>query len=169
MESGGEASWLNLLRSFRLVAYYPPSLGILRGVTQIERIESEEAMKALGARLAAGFGRGAVVLLDGPLGAGKTTLVRGILEALGHREPVRSPTFNLIQVFETQPPVMHADLYRVASADGLGLEEYLETHLCLIEWPDRATGLIAEGEAWRIRIEFSGEGREIRIQPPLAR
>ena len=124
-------------------------------------------MRAVGAELSSVLAAGDVVLLEGELGAGKTTLVRGVLEALGHRGPVRSPTFNLIQTFETNPPVMHADLYRVRSASGTGLEDYLDTHLCFIEWPDRAFGLIDPEDAWIIRIEFAGSARRVEIVPPL--
>ena len=124
-------------------------------------------MRALGAELVGGLGVGDVVLLEGPLGAGKTTLVRGMLAGLGHREPVRSPTFNLIQTFDTELPVMHADLYRVKGWQGIGIEDYLDSHLCLIEWPDRAVGLVELGSAWRVAIEFSGEGRVVTIESPL--
>ena len=118
------------------------------------------------AELATLFRVGDVVLLDGPLGAGKTTWVRGLLEALGHVGGVRSPTYNLIQTFETSPPVMHADLYRVKGYDGIGLEDYLETHLCLIEWPDRAAGLVDPADCWRISIEFDGEARRATLTLP---
>jgi len=128
---------------------------------------SEAETRKLGARLAAGLTAGAVVLLEGQLGAGKTTFVRGVLEALGHHGPVRSPTFNLIQSFTTNPPVMHADLYRVSSYHGIGLEDYMDTHVCLIEWPDRALGLTPEEGCWRVEFTIEGLGRRIRIRPPL--
>src|SRR4051812_35400044 len=99
-------------------------------------VETEAEMRKLGAELNGRFSPGDVILLSGELGAGKTTLVRGYLEGLGHKETVRSPTFNLIQLFETNPPVLHADLYRLKSYVGLGLEDYLETHVCFVEWPD---------------------------------
>jgi tRNA threonylcarbamoyladenosine biosynthesis protein TsaE len=130
--------------------------------------ENEEATRALGAALSAKLAIGDVVLLDGPLGAGKTTFVRGLVESLGFIGPVRSPTFNLVQTFDTSPPVMHADLYRVSSYQGIGIEEYLDSHLCLIEWPDRATGLVEPTKAWQIHIDFSGQGRIIRVEPPTA-
>lgn len=135
-------------------------------MTERLEIRDEAAMRALGGKLSARWGVGDVVFLSGPLGAGKTTLVRGLVESLGVREPVRSPTFNLIQTFPTQPPVMHADLYRVASHAGIGIEDYLDTHLCLIEWPDRATGMLSEDEAWSIEIEFAPSGRIVTVRPP---
>lgn len=124
-------------------------------------------MRALGAALGREFAPGDVVFLEGDLGAGKTTLVRGLLEGLGHTGAVRSPTFNLLQTFETKPPVLHADLYRVQGAEGIGLEDYFETHVSLIEWPDRAHGLIDPAEAWRVRIDFVPEGRTVEVRRPL--
>lgn len=123
-------------------------------------------MRALGAKMAREWQAGEVVFLEGPLGAGKTTFVRGLLEGLGVEEPVRSPTYNLVQTFDTNPPVLHADLYRVGSYAGIGLEDYLDTHLCLIEWPDRAAGLVRDGEAWLVKIGFSEEGRTVEIRRP---
>jgi tRNA threonylcarbamoyladenosine biosynthesis protein TsaE len=127
---------------------------------------SEQATRQAGAELAAKLRPGDAVLFWGELGAGKTTMIRGLLEALGHEGPVRSPTFNLIQTFPTTPPVMHADLYRVKSYQGIGLEDYLETHICLIEWPDRLDGLLDPSTCWNVRIGFLGDGREIAIEEP---
>ena len=129
-------------------------------------LKDEAATRALGAELAKKLKPGDVVLLSGELGAGKTTLVRGLVEALGHVGPVRSPTFNLIQTFATNPPVMHADLYRVKSYQGIGVEDYLSTHVCLIEWPDRAEGLIDFDDCWRVAIEFAEIGREATVVQP---
>jgi len=135
-------------------------------VTETFPVADEKAMRALGASLSAGFGSGDLLLLEGELGAGKTTFVRGVLGALGVSEGVRSPTFNLIQVYGTEPPVMHADLYRLTSGLGIGLEEYFDDHLCLIEWPERGHDLLEGIPAWRIRIEFAGEGRVVHVTPP---
>ena len=126
----------------------------------------DEATRHWAASRAAGFQSGDIVLLEGPLGAGKTTWVRGLLGALGYLGAVRSPTFNLIQTFDTSPRVMHADLYRVKSYQGIGLEDYLESHLCLIEWPDRAEGLVSPDECWRLNIQFEGSGRRVKLTPP---
>ena len=127
-------------------------------------LADEAATRALGAALAQRLSPGDLVRLEGPLGAGKTTLVRGLLEALGYVGPVRSPTFNLLQAFETSPPILHADLYRVASAEGTGLEDYLDSHVVLVEWPDRLPG--DPREDWRITISFDGEGRRAIIELP---
>jgi tRNA threonylcarbamoyladenosine biosynthesis protein TsaE len=121
-------------------------------------------MRELGAKLP--LKPGDTVYLYGDLGAGKTTLVRGFVEAHGEEKIVRSPTFNLIQMFDTDPPVLHADLYRVQSYRGLGIEDYLETQVCFIEWPDRAEGLLGEGEAWIIKIDFSSDGRVVSVDRP---
>lgn len=123
-------------------------------------------MRTLGGTLAASFQAGEVVFLHGDLGAGKTTFVRGLLAGLGWAGEVRSPTFNLLQTYSVVPPVLHADLYRVASWQGIGIEDYLDSHLCLIEWPDRMAGLVDEAEAWHVRIEFEGEGRRVTVDPP---
>ena len=89
--------------------------------------------------------------------------VRGFLGALGHLGAVRSPTFNLIQTFETTPPVVHADLYRLDSAEGLGLEDYLTDSVALIEWPERAAEFFGSEftEVW-FRVLNESE-REISV------
>jgi len=74
-----------------------------------------------------------------------------------------------MQSFDTVPPVLHVDLYRVPSHEGLGIEDYLETHICLIEWADRAVGLLPDADVWRVRLEFAGEGRRVLMVPPRAR
>lgn len=125
--------------------------------------KDEKEMLELGASLVREFRAGDVIFLSGELGAGKTTLVRGMLAGLDFEGGVRSPTFSLIQVYDTEPPVVHVDLYRVQSHAGLGLEDYLEEHLVLIEWPDRAVGLVSGWEVCRIGIEFDGEGRRVTV------
>ncbi len=131
----------------------------------LRRSSGEAETRAVAAELARWLTAGEVVLLDGPLGVGKTTWVRGALEALGYKGPVRSPTFNLIQVFETKPPVAHADLYRVDSSEGLGLDELLHSHLLFVEWPDRFAELPV-AECWRVTLAFDGDARAISVQPP---
>jgi tRNA threonylcarbamoyl adenosine modification protein YjeE len=100
------------------------------------------ATDALAARIAAGLRRGDCVALKGDLGAGKTTLARAILRKLGVAEHVPSPTFTLVQTYETsRGPVFHFDLYRVGDArelEELGFEEALDNGIALVEWPERA-------------------------------
>ncbi|HLK13623.1 MAG TPA: tRNA (adenosine(37)-N6)-threonylcarbamoyltransferase complex ATPase subunit type 1 TsaE [Fimbriimonadaceae bacterium] len=128
-------------------------------------VHGEIEMMAFGGRLARTLRAGDVVTLSGPLGAGKTTLARGFLLGLGWKGHVRSPTYNLIHTYPTDPPVMHADLYRLTSADGLGLEEFLDTHLCLIEWPDRlGDALKGRSGVTQVVIEFEGEGRRVMVE-----
>lgn len=140
---------------------FPPT-----GIEGVHVVQKDAETMHLAARFSAGLGAGDVVLLSGPLGAGKTTFVRGFLRALGHEGPVRSPTFNLIQAFDTEPPVCHVDLYRVSSASGLGLEDYLDTHVLLIEWPDRLGAWIDPRQCWQVTIGFEGDGRRIEIHRP---
>ena len=132
----------------------------------IHEVPTPEAMHSLAAELVHKWQEGDLILLHGELGAGKTTFVRGALAELGVTEGVRSPTFNLLQVFETNPPVLHADLYRVKSAFGIGIEDYLETHLCFIEWPENGAYLLDGLPAWNIRITAQSEGRLVQIDPP---
>ena len=100
------------------------------------------ATTELGEKIAAALVRGAAVALEGDLGAGKTTLARAILRALGVRETVPSPTFTLVQTYETDRfPVRHYDFYRIESEqeiDELGLDDALAEGAALVEWPERA-------------------------------
>jgi tRNA threonylcarbamoyl adenosine modification protein YjeE len=104
------------------------------------------ATETLGARIAGWLGKGSAVALEGDLGAGKTALARGILRALGVTESVPSPTFTLVQTYDTSKfPVRHYDLYRIERAseiEELGLDEALAEGAILVEWPERAGGLM---------------------------
>lgn len=124
--------------------------------------------EAFAAEFAASMRPGDLVALSGELGVGKTTFVRGVLRAIGYDGPVRSPTFNLMQVYDTQPPVVHSDLYRVRSAAGIGLEDYFETHVCLVEWPDREAEWF-DDSSWRLSFSFAGDGRRVEIAAPSGR
>lgn len=137
--------------------------------TECRHVGSEAEMRALGARLARELKPGEIVLLKGELGAGKTTLVRGVLAELGHQGPVRSPTFNLLQAFDTEPPVLHVDLYRVGSGEGLGIEDYLNRCVCFVEWPDLEASWLDRSSAWHVEIQFEGQGRKVKIQRPAMR
>jgi tRNA threonylcarbamoyladenosine biosynthesis protein TsaE len=108
------------------------------------------------------------VTLSGDLGAGKTTLVRGLLRALGHEGAVKSPTYTLVESYELPPyEVHHFDLYRLPEGHataGLGFEDYLRPGaLCLIEWPERDPRLLGSA-ALRLHLEGVGEARTIRVE-----
>lgn len=127
------------------------------------------ATKALGARIAAGLKPGAVVALWGDLGAGKTSLAREILRALGVMEDVPSPTFTLVQPYETpRLAVAHYDLYRLKSPrelDELGFREALEDGAVLVEWPERAPDYLPD-ETLHLRLSIDGDGRRVKITGP---
>jgi tRNA threonylcarbamoyl adenosine modification protein YjeE len=133
-------------------------------------LADEAATVTLGARIAAGLAPGDAVALAGDLGAGKTTLARAILEALGVAETVPSPTFTLVQHYETRRlSVDHFDLYRIereSELEQLGLDDALADGAALIEWPERA-GAHLPSDTLRIDLEIVGEGsRRARIAGP---
>ena len=115
---------------------------------------------AVGAKLAELARRGDVIAISGPLGVGKTTLVRGYLAALGYQEEVPSPTFAIVQPYETlDPPAWHVDLYRLenrAEIAELGLDA-AEDAVLLVEWPERA-GENAWPQALRLSLDFAPAG-----------
>lgn len=104
---------------------------------------SSEETESFGAAFAKALTPGSIVLLNGTLGMGKTTFVRGMLKALGWRE-VRSPSFTLVNEYDSTIPVAHADLYRLEKVDfrDLGLDEYSDDGwVVVIEWPERLTSV----------------------------
>lgn len=104
------------------------------------RLADAEATEAFGRALAALLRAGDVVALAGALGAGKTVLARGVLRGLGFSGDVASPTFPIVQVYDSDPPLWHVDLYRIEAAGELaelGLDEARESAAMLIEWPER--------------------------------
>jgi tRNA threonylcarbamoyladenosine biosynthesis protein TsaE len=121
------------------------------------------AMQTYGAAIAARVQAGDVVALTGGLGAGKTTLARAILAALGHAGEVPSPTFTIIETYEAphlRLPVVHADFYRLRSPDEIaeiGLDDYREGAVLLAEWPDHAGGFDREPGCLAITLELVGE------------
>jgi len=131
-------------------------------------------MRALGARLAnalraARLTEPFVFGLSGDLGAGKTTLVGGLLTALGHEGPARSPTYTLIEPYRLAGrDLFHCDLYRLrdpAELDDLGLRDLLVGPVVLlVEWPERAGGRLRDPDV-RLQIEYSGEGRSLSLTP----
>jgi tRNA threonylcarbamoyladenosine biosynthesis protein TsaE len=123
-----------------------------------------------GAVLAGCIAPGMVVTLEGDLGAGKTTLVRGLLRAAGVTGPVKSPTFDLVEHYPLSNIYFyHIDLYRFTNADdweGAGLAEcFRDDSVCLVEWPAQAGGRLATPDlALELTWPSRGEGRELRIR-----
>ncbi len=129
------------------------------------------AMEAFGTTIAARVRAGDVIALEGGLGAGKTTLARAIIAALGHDGEVPSPTFTIIETYDPPQlrlPVVHADFYRLnspAEAVELGLDEYRENAVLIAEWPDHAGGFAQERGCLSIRLETEDDGRLAIVEP----
>jgi len=129
------------------------------------------ATAAYGARIAAALRPGDVVALSGGLGAGKTTLARAIIGALGHQGEVPSPTFAILEVYDSPPlrlPLVHADFYRLeepSEVEELGLDDYREGAALLAEWPEHAGGFAHESTCLSIRLEPADTGRIAIVDP----
>ncbi len=127
-------------------------------------LEDLEATRALGRYLVQQPERPSLLLLEGTLGAGKTSLVQGIASAVGIDEPITSPTFALAQHYpQGEPPLVHLDLYRLelaAAADDLFLQEEEEAvgmgAILVVEWSERLS--LALPEAWRVKLTHRSEG-----------
>ena len=137
------------------------------------RLSDLEATQALGAELAQQLPAEAILLLKGPLGAGKTSLVQGIALALGIGEPITSPTFALAQHYmDGNPPLIHLDLYRLEqpnAADDLFLQEDEEAKaigaFMAVEWPERLS--LNLPEAWQLQLSLTNDGgRCAQLKPP---
>ncbi len=127
------------------------------------------AMEAFGARIADRLRPGDVVALSGGLGAGKTTLARGIIAALGHRGEVPSPTFTILETYDAlRLPLVHADFYRLErpqEADELGLDDYRLGAALIAEWPEHAGGFANERGCLAVTLEIHGDGRRAIVEP----
>ena len=135
-------------------------------------LTTEAATDAVGQHLAAQLRIGDVIALSGPLGVGKTSLARSIIKALGQDGEVPSPSFAIVQPYETlDPPLWHVDLYRIDRADELaelGLESVLDDAAMVVEWPERA-GPDMWPEALRLSLAFAPDGaRRLTAQVPAA-
>ena len=121
---------------------------------------SEAATEALGVALWKTLRTPDCVLLEAPLGTGKTALARGMVRAGGHAGEVPSPTYAIVQPYETDPPLYHLDLYRLSSAAELvelGLDDMLDAGVVLAEWPERAEGWWPK-DALRVTGEVLADG-----------
>ena len=134
-----------------------------------ERLIADEAqMRALGAQLIKACEHGGVITLSGDLGTGKTTLVRGALQALGVEGGVRSPTYTLVEYYPFADfAIAHFDLYRLGDPEELeylGYRDYLNpSTLCLIEWPERASGYLQAVDI-AVELAYDPAGRRVKLR-----
>ncbi|RON10617.1 tRNA (adenosine(37)-N6)-threonylcarbamoyltransferase complex ATPase subunit type 1 TsaE [Pseudomonas brassicacearum] len=132
-------------------------------------LANEDAMVVLGNRIAQVTQGHGIIFLDGDLGAGKTTLSRGIIRGLGHIGAVKSPTFTLVEPYEIgHIRAFHFDLYRLVDPEELeflGIRDYLEDDaLCLIEWPQKGAGFLPKPDL-TITISPHDSGRSLNLSP----
>ena len=130
-------------------------------------LPDEAATIALGAELLDLLTGAPVVFLHGQLGAGKTTLVRGILRAMGHQGSVKSPTYTLLEPYEVGGrTIYHFDLYRIGDSeelDFIGIDELMDADAVkLVEWPERGSGRLPDPDIV-IRLSLEGEGRHVEV------
>jgi tRNA threonylcarbamoyladenosine biosynthesis protein TsaE len=133
-------------------------------------IVDEAGLGVAAAALAVVLRPGDVIALSGDLGAGKTTFARGVMRGLGWTGEVPSPSFTLVQTYDTLPPVWHVDLYRLETAedtDALGLDDVWDEAVVLIEWPERL-GSRLPPTALRLRLDGAGDTRTLTATVPKA-
>lgn len=131
-------------------------------------LADEAATLALGARLAQAIVPGLSLYLHGDLGSGKTTLVRGLLRGLGYAGRVKSPTYTLVELYTvSRLNLYHFDFYRFRDPKewrDAGFSEYFNgTAVCLVEWPEKAAGLLPAADL-DIALGFAGDGRDLSIR-----
>ena len=137
-------------------------------------LDSPEATHRLGERLAARVRAGDVIALSGPLGAGKTSIARGLLAALGLAGEAPSPSFAIVQPYappEVRLPVLHVDLYRIEDpdeAEELGLEEAQADSLLIVEWPERLPETYWADALWLTLEVMRNGARELTARVPAA-
>ncbi|MBX9705106.1 MAG: tRNA (adenosine(37)-N6)-threonylcarbamoyltransferase complex ATPase subunit type 1 TsaE [Gammaproteobacteria bacterium] len=130
-------------------------------------IHNETEMLALGQQLAQQWQAPKVVFLQGDLGAGKTTLTRGVLRGWGYEGTIKSPTFTLVEPYQFKNfAVYHFDLYRLREPDELehiGIRDYFtDDAICIIEWPEQGQGFLPVPDV-SISITVTGDSRTVRI------
>jgi len=129
--------------------------------------KNKDETRALGKRMAPYFKAGDVVLLEGDLGAGKTTLVGGVAQALKEEEDVISPTFNIMKCyFKGTLPLYHIDAYRLENQNiELGLDEYIEGNgVCFIEWPQYIKPLLPDECLSIVLKNIGGDNRQLTLK-----
>jgi len=135
--------------------------------------DSEPELEAVGSALAKSLNFGDIIFLEGELGAGKSTVSRGILRGFGYRGIVASPTYTLLELYDlTVHRVAHFDLYRITGAkdlEGIGFRDYLDGQtICLIEWPENGAAVLPAPNL-RIILEYADAGRTVRFEPSIGR
>jgi tRNA threonylcarbamoyladenosine biosynthesis protein TsaE len=130
-------------------------------------LKDTEATEAFGAKLWGILPAKCTVFLQGDLGAGKTTLVRGFMRASGYSGAVKSPTFTLIEEYQlTGRKIFHFDLYRLndpQELEWIGIRDYFEQQaICFIEWPERGRGFLPEPD-YSIELTVKGMSRQLKI------
>ena len=136
-------------------------------------VQGDQAMERLGAEIGRALEWRGSIWLSGDLGAGKTTLSRGLIRAAGHSGAVKSPTFTLVEPYELgEVEIYHFDLYRLADPEELeflGIRDYFsDNSLCLVEWPDKGRGVLPAPDV-SIAIRVDAEGRTLQIEGHRAR
>jgi len=141
-------------------------------MSQLLSLPDDAATRRLGAALAAGVAPGRVIFLSGDLGSGKTTLVQGLVRALGFTGRVKSPTYSLVELYKLSSlNLYHFDFYRFEDRSEWlesGFREYFgPDSACVVEWPERVAGLLAPPDL-EVRLDFSGRGRQARLTAQTA-
>ncbi len=135
-------------------------------------LPDEGATRRLGAALAAGIAAGRVIFLRGDLGTGKTTLVQGLLRALGFAGRVKSPTYSLVELYKlSRLNLYHFDFYRFEDRSewiDSGFRDYFsQDSACVVEWPERVAGMLAPPDL-ELRLEIFGAGRQAYLAAQTA-
>ena len=132
------------------------------------KIPDAKAMHALGQKVALHCPVGSKLYLQGELGAGKTTFIRGFLRGKDYQGKVKSPTYTLVEAYELpQATIFHFDLYRIngpLELEAIGLRDYFDGQgICLVEWPERASALLGNPDVL-IHIDVQGGQRQLSLQ-----